>query len=75
MEKDQKETERIVKGIVAKEVQSDIEILKQKIKDAESDSKIKQEKVIWSLGLMNPIVHCNKVHEFVFKCKMLTTNV
>ena len=52
MEKDQKETERIVKGIVAKEVQSDIEILKQKIKDAESDSKIKQEKVIWSLGLM-----------------------
>ena len=45
MEKDQAETERVVNGVAEREMKSDIDDLKQKIKDAESENETKQRKV------------------------------
>ena len=45
MEKDKTETERIVHGIVAKEMKSDVDNMKQKLADAESKGNVKEEQV------------------------------
>ena len=45
MDKDQAETARVVNGIVEREIQSDIDDLRKKIKLTEAENEQKQEKV------------------------------
>ena len=49
LEKDKAETERIVKGIVAREIQSDNESLKQKLEETGLKAKAQEEQVRYSI--------------------------
>ena len=49
LEKDRSETDRIVKGVVAKEIHSDIKGFKKKIDDTGLQAKVNEEQVLSKL--------------------------